>query len=252
MAEELRVENTIPEDKPVAIDYDSKAGEQGWVPLDQWTGDPAQWRPAKEFLDRGELFKKIEEQGRSLKEVRKALDDLARHHAKVKEVEYKRALEELKRQKKEALVEGNADEVVELDDKIEAVREAQRVPAPAVQAEPVVNPIFLAWKDKNPWYDHNIAMRGAADTIGNKLAENGMSPADILAEVERQIKKEFAHKFENPRRNAPGAVESSSAKGVAKKEEFVLTEEQRRVMRRLVSQKVMTEAEYIDQIKGVS
>ena len=51
--------------EPAQFDeYEQRASAEGWVPKEEWTGDPAQWRPAKEFLDRGELFKKIEEQVR--------------------------------------------------------------------------------------------------------------------------------------------------------------------------------------------
>ena len=79
---------------------EQKAMEAGWVPQDQWEGDPDQWRPAKEFVDRGELFKKIEDQNRTIKEFKRALDDLKGHHAKTRETEYARALQVLKSQKK--------------------------------------------------------------------------------------------------------------------------------------------------------
>jgi len=238
------------EGKPQFTEIELKAIDQGWRPQDEWDGDPADWRTAKEFVDRGELFKKIDTQNREIKEVKKAYDELARFHAKVKETEYKRALEDLKRQKKEALIEGDAAQVVEIDEAIDAVREQQRAVPPPVQVD-VVNPVFAAWKEKNGWYDSNVAMRGAADALGNKLAADGMSPVDILTEVERQIKKEFAHKFENPRRREAGTVEGTQPKGASKVDEFQLTAEERRVMRRLVDQKVMTEKEYIDQLKSV-
>lgn len=237
--------------EPQFTEIELKAIDQGWRPKDEWDGDPAEWRSAKEFVDRGELFKKIEDQNRTIKEFKKTLDDFARHHAKVREAEYKRAVEELKQQKKEALIEGDADAVVNIDEKLDLVREAQRVAPPPVQAPAEVNPVFQAWKERNSWYDSNRAMRGAADTIGNDLAERGMSPADILVEVERQIRKEFAHKFENPNRQRASAVEGTGPKGTSKKDDFVLTDEERRAMRRFVDQKVMTEAEYIAELKRV-
>ena len=75
---------------------EQRAMESGWVPQDQWEGDPDAWRPAKEYLDRGELFTKIETQNKTIKEMRRAMDDLRGHHAKVRETEYARALAELK------------------------------------------------------------------------------------------------------------------------------------------------------------
>ena len=39
--------------------YESEAREQGWKPKEEYEGDPEKWRPAKEFVERGELFGKI-------------------------------------------------------------------------------------------------------------------------------------------------------------------------------------------------
>ena len=30
-----------------------EARKQGWVPEDEWKGDPDKWRPAEEFVERG-------------------------------------------------------------------------------------------------------------------------------------------------------------------------------------------------------
>lgn len=243
------------EQKPTVTPIEEKAIEQGWKPQDQWEGNPEDWRPAKEFLDRGELFKKIDDQNRTIKEFKRTLDDFSRHHAKVKEAEYKHALEDLKKQKKEALVEGDADAVVDIDERIDLVKEAQRQPTPQPVQEPTVNPIFTAWVTRNTWYNNSEAMRSYADRIGNKLGASGMSASDILSEVEKEVKKEFAHKFTNTRRDGVSAVEGSVNRG-GKKDSFQLTDEERRVMRRFVgSVPGMTEEKYIadlKRIKGVS
>jgi len=68
--------------------YEDQAREQGWRPKEEYEGDPEKWRPAKEFVERGELFGKIDHMGKELKETRKALKMLQEHHSKVKETEY--------------------------------------------------------------------------------------------------------------------------------------------------------------------
>ena len=75
---------------------EQRALDQGWVPKDEWAGEPDDWRPAREFLDRGELFKKIDDQNRTIKDLKRAQADFAKHHEKVREIEFKRALESLK------------------------------------------------------------------------------------------------------------------------------------------------------------
>lgn len=250
MAEENQ-EQLNNENQPQFTAVEQKAMEQGWVPQDQWDGDPDQWRPAKEFLDRGELFKKIDDQSRTIKEVRKALDDLRKHNAKIAEVEYKRALDTLKQQKKDALLEGDADAVIEIDEKIDLVRDAQKeaTATPQETASEALHPAFSAWRERNGWYDNNRAMRAFADRVGAEAAASGMSVTDVLATVEREVKKEFAEKFVNPNRAKAPGVEGSTNKGSGKKETFELTALERQVMHRLVRAGALTEEEYISQIK---
>ena len=60
--------------------YDKQAREMGWRPKEEWEGEPEKWRDAKEFVERGELYGKIDSVGRELKETRKALKMLQEHH----------------------------------------------------------------------------------------------------------------------------------------------------------------------------
>lgn len=257
MAEEQNVQTEQTEQvenkEPVQLtEIEQRAADQGWRPKDEWDGDPEAWRPAKEFLDRGELFKKIDEQNRTIKEFRKTLEEFSKHHAKVRDAEYKRALEDLKAAKKEALIEQDADAVVEIDEKILAVREAQAQPVPKVDTPDVsqLNPVFVAWKDRNGWYETNEAMRAYADRIGNSL--QGMSPTELLSEVEKRVKKEFAHKFENPNRSRASAVEGTTTKGTQKKDSFVLSDEERRVAKKFVDKiPGYTMEQYIEELKKV-
>lgn len=233
---------------------EQKAAEQGWVPQEDWSGDPEQWRPAKEFLDRGELFKKIEDQNRTIKEFKKALEDLKGHHAKTRETEYKRALDTLKAQKMQALEDGDAKSVINIDDQIDLIKDEQRKLASQPQ-EPVVaelNPEFVAWTDRNKWYERDDNMKIFADALGQKLAAAGRSPSAVLAEVERQVREEFPHKFKNPNRDKPGSVEGSSSKGGKGGTDSVqLNDDERRVMQRFVRTGVMTEKQYLDELKRV-
>jgi len=232
-----------------------RAMDSGWVPQDQWEGDPDQWRPAKEFVDRGDLFKKIDDQNRTVKELKRALDDMKRHHGQVRETEYARALTTLKAQKQIALEEGNAAEVVNLDDKIDLVREEQKALKQDNSEQPQQDnspaPEFTNWVDRNKWYESNQPMRAYADALGRDLAYKGMQPSAVLKEVERLVKMEFPNKFTNPNRDKPGAVEGSSNKGGKSADNFALSDDERRVMQRFVRSGVMTEAEYVKDLKAV-
>lgn len=257
MAEENNVtpEGNTPaseDNKPQLTAAEQQAMEQGWVPQDEWDGDPEQWRPAKEFLDRGELFKKIEDQNRTIKEFKRALDDLKGHHAKTRETEYARAIHALKAQKIAALEEGDAAAVVKLDDQIDLVKDEQsKLKQAAREPQDEPNPEFTNWVDKNKWYETNQPMRAYADALGRDLAYKGLTPEEVLKEVERQVRDEFPQKFRNANRDKPGAVESSTNKGAKGNNDVSLSDEERRVMQRFVRTGVMTEKEYMAELKRI-
>lgn len=257
MSEELKQEGTEQaEQKQEQRQYtavEQRALEEGWVPQDEWAGDPDEWRPAKEFIDRGELFKKIEDQNRTIKQFKATLEAMGKHHAQVREVEYKRALETLKAQKKEALTEGDADAVIDIDEKIALVREEQRElkETPQVQAEPVGNPVLDRWQDKNAWYGSDKAMTAFTDALGRELHAKGLSLTDALSEIDKQVRTEFAHKFRNPNKDKPGMVESSSNRGGKNAEVFELSDEERQVMHKLVKSGILTKEKYIEDLKAI-
>jgi hypothetical protein len=92
-------------------------------------------------------------------------------------------------------------------------------------------------------------MRAYADQVGIEAGSKGMSPSDVLAEVEREVKKEFADKFTNPRRASAAAVEGSTNKGSGKRDSFQMSDEERRVMQRFVKSGALTEEQYIADLK---
>lgn len=257
MANELEIKQEQPVVEPSKVEpsaVELRAMEAGWVPEDEWDGDKSQWRPAKEFLDRGELFKKIDDQNRTVKELKRALDDMKRHHTTVRETEYARALSSLKDQKRAALEDGDAAKVVQLDDQIDLVRDEQtklKQTEPSSSQEEAPAPEFVSWVDRNKWYESSQPMRAYADALGRDLAYKGMPPGDVLKEVERLVKQEFPTKFKNPNRDKPGSVEGSSTKGGKTGGSFVLSDDERRVMQRFVRSGVMTEEQYVKDLKSV-
>jgi hypothetical protein len=233
-------------------DVEKQAMAQGWVPEDQYAGH-GKWRSAEDFLDRGELFAKIDENKRRYQALEQTTTDLKRHLERVRKTEYNRALETLRAERKAALAEGDAEAVVQAEDKIdnlksEFVQEQQQAAQQAQQALP--NPVFVAWAQRNTWYETDKAMKVYADQIGHELALQGYPPKAILDEVEKRTKKEFQHKFVNPNRAKATEVEGGGSRGSQPKETFKLTEEETRVMNRFVKAGVLTKEEYIADLKA--
>lgn len=254
IVEEVVVQETAPEAQPApevqANPYEEQAREQGWKPKEEYEGDPEKWRPAKEFVERGELFGKIDSMGKELKETRKALKMLQEHHSKVKETEYNNALRELKSLQKKHLEDGNSDgylETTELLTDLKAEQKAREVVSQAAPAQP--DPRFVAWVNENSWYQKDAEMREYADTVGLGYAQRtGKDPEEVLEYVTNQVKSRFKEKFVNPNRSKPSSVEGA-ATPAATKSSFELTEDERKVMNTFVRTGVMTKEEFIAEVK---
>lgn len=235
--------------------YEIDAREMGWRPKDEWEGDPEKWRDAKEFVERGELYGKIDTMGRELKETKKALRMLQEHHTKVKETEYKRAVEELKALQKKHLEEGNSDgyiETTELLTDLRAEQKAREVVAEVTPKQSGVDPRFIDWVQENSWYEKNQEMRDYADIIGQGYAAKhpGINPELVLKYVTKEVKSRFKDSFQNPNREKPTAVEGENNKSVGRgKSSFELTDDERKVMNTFIRQGILTKEEYIEQVK---
>ena len=199
--------------EPTAIEL--KARDAGWRPLDEFNGDPDEWVDAGEFVRRGPLFKALETKNKELKAIRETLAQFQDHHSKVQENAYKKALVDLKAKKKEALIEGDADLVVEIDEQLQDVKmeQAAKKQQPAQREPTEEHPEFVAFKQKNSWYETAYPMRRWADARGEELAREGRSPSDVLRTIEREVREEFPKRFENPNRSRPNSVESGTQRG---------------------------------------
>lgn len=235
---------------------EDRAREQGWRPKEEFDGEPSKWVSAETFVAKGELIDRIESLGKKLKDSEKTIKMLSEHHTKVKESEFKRAVEFLKSQKKAAYESGDVDRIIELDDKIAEVRDTQKAQKQqeAVNAEPETHPAFQSWVSENKWYEKNSEMRSDADAFGEAYARNNpdKTPTEVLEFVTRKIKKAYAEEFQNPNRNRPSGVEGGGGnRQGASRDSFTLTEEESRVMNTFVRNGVMTKEEYIKQVKAM-
>lgn len=239
---------------PEVSEVEQRAREQGWVPKEEWHGE-GKWRDAEAFLDRGELFGKIDSQNKELRSIRETLNQFKNHHKKVQETAYKKALSDLRAAKKDALIEGDPDKVIEVDEQIQEVREAQ------AQIEQSRNehvpqeehPVFANWREQNTWYDNTKKMRLWADARGLELGREGHSPLEVLKQISKEAKEEFPERFSNPNRSKPGAVESTSGRqGKSAADTYTPSEIERTMARKFVKQGLFkNEQEYYNELRSM-
>lgn len=199
----------------VSAEVIAKAEKMGWTPKDQFRGDPAKWRPADEFVERGEnmlpLVKaQVKRQEREIAELRAGMKELGEYHSKTEQRAYEKALNELRQQRAEAIAKGDGAAFDKVDSAIETLKEDIRGKT-TKQADSGVDPAFEEWLGRNAWAnDPKLQAYGSA--VAEELRANGekATGTDLLDLVTKQIKKDFPEKFENPRRNAAPSVEGGA------------------------------------------
>lgn len=176
--------------------YEQEARDMGWVPLDEWNGDPDNHRSAEDFVRRGEeILPIVNAQNKDLRENNKALEDrlakmqgdvdmiakVAQQQVKDAEqagydkakVKYEEKLEALQKKKFEAVQEGDLETFQQAEGEI-ANLQPPTAPAansepksndgqPAVAGTPPSNPAFDAWHKENSWYINDPANPGEGD-----------------------------------------------------------------------------------------
>jgi len=257
MTEEVKTEE-VATTEVADVTTEDRAREQGWLPESEYDGDKSKWVSAETFLAKGELIAKIESIGKELKNTKKAMHMLQDHHAKVKEAEFTRAVNYLKQQKKQAYESGDVDKIIEIDEQISSVKETQKqqaiVLAQQERNEPEVHPNFIAWAEKNSWYNTDMELREASDAIGlaHAKANPNKSPEEILDYVSRKIKSSYPEKFSNPNRDKSSSVEGAGSSARTKKvADFDMSEDEVKVMNTFVRQGIMTKDEYMKELKSI-
>lgn len=252
MEQEVKTENTEQTQERQYTAIELEAIDQGWIPKEEFDGDPDKFIDAPEFVRRGELFRKIESQSRELKQVRQAIEALKVHNSKVEEAAYQRALKSLQEARKQAFLDGEHDKAFAIEEQIENVKaEKEQIAKTVPQVEDTAyTQQFQEWVARNSWYETDELMRGAADTLGVKLHNEGLSPEEVLRRVEATIRKRFASEFRKPAADRENAVEASSRSGGKSSERFTMSDDERQIMKSIVATGVMTEKEYIEQLKA--
>jgi hypothetical protein len=210
-------------------DAEDKALRMGWVPKDQFKGDPEKWTDAETFIKRGEEFlpflkannRKLETANNKLaKEVetlKATMQEFGEFHSKTAKREYERAMADIEaRQEAAASRRGSGGRQATTKEAIELTAEVKAKGEPKADEAPSGPP--PEWLEENGWFETDRVMKAAAIEIAQELADTGASKEKQLREVAKRIREEFPHKFENPRRREPAAVEGGGARrgGVAK------------------------------------
>lgn len=220
-------------------EVEARARTMGWLPKDQFKGKPESWRPAEEYISKGEEIlpmlrannKKLSEEvahlqtelqttkqllqttTESIDELKKFNTDIAQNNAKAKKAQLLAAI-------KEAKTEGDTDREVQLTDQLSELNITLRESAtkPVVKTIPTLEQPTLSgdakqWLADNQWFGSDKRRTGFAFGVAEELKAKGYKAGSI--EFYEEIGKAVDEQFGDQRRRAEPKVGSTNGGSAA-------------------------------------
>jgi hypothetical protein len=265
MSEENQVESN---DVVVNEAAETEAKQFGWVPQEEFKGNPEEWKDAETFLKRGKeingfLRKDLEKIQRTLSakdaelaEIRQTMEEFRKYHNETEARAYARALNELKQEKITAIEQGDGVRVVEIDEEMNTLKEAQQsvkvVAKEEKKTEADYNAEYVAWAKNNLWFNTDPELQQLALLVGQEInaTEPNLKGTDFYNEVTKRVKETAPDKFQNPARSnsAVGSSSDGRSPGTKKKKGYSdLPPEAKAACDKFVKQKLMTQEQYVSE-----
>jgi hypothetical protein len=221
---DLKDEETNPPEGHIAPEppedsWEQRAEEMGWVPEEDWKGDPELWTPAREFVKFGEvleankrLHSKIDHMENQFSN---RLDNLQQFHEHKLKAERAR----LTADRDAAAEEADMEAYKRANDGLEALDKKPENLKPANPMENIVNhPSTQAFIQKNPW----IKGQDPKGVYGQKiftdwLTQNINNPNAILEDGLKFVEDEVSKSFPPRNKNRERTNQMGERKGGPKK-----------------------------------
>jgi len=192
---------------------EEKAAKMGWTDKASFKGDPEKWRPAEEFIERGEtmmpiLKAQVKRQDREIAELKQSMKQFGEYHTKTEARAYENALNTLRQQRAEAIAAGDGATFDKVDEAIGVLRKDMGERQAPQQKSGDDDPVYKEWESRNKWVQDPV-MYNQSMAAAKFLREMGDTSKDdeFLDKVKEEVRKRNPDKFENPRRSAVASVE---------------------------------------------
>ena len=206
-------DNSPPEPNAADLAIEARAREMGWHPLAEYRGPPGKWKPAADFIARGEnILPIVRDQNRRLTErvgklegeitslrstaseqlqIIKELRDMGQ---RANQAGYDRAMGEIKAKQRQAVESGDTkayDQLVEQAEALEGSRsrtngthapptEQPSAPVPAKPAAPQLSGPTVAFIEDNPWFRNNKLLSDTMVAFHSEvLNERGLAQTNL-------------------------------------------------------------------------
>ncbi len=258
---EAQVVPNTSEQAPETSEIEKQARALGWKSKEERIAEGKNnyhFVEADEYIRRQPLFERIDRQGKELRDLKSMNQQIAQHLSSLREEAYQQAARDLEAKRIEAINEGDSNKALSLERQAKDIETRKQhdplVQQPKTEPEaPSVHPEALSFQEKNAyWYNTNTAenrrMMEAAMLADRQLAEQAaeqglvLNPKEHLKMVEESVRRNFPHRFEATKQEAPKKEASSipstpmvgistSSKDGAKSSSLIgrLTAEQRKI-----------------------
>jgi len=226
------------DDLEVNVEVEKNARHFGWVSKDEFRGNESDWVDAETFEKRGKEINPIlrannerlkkelegtrEKHDKEIAELRAATEEFKTFQKDSFERKQKQLQDELlslKDQRKEAIREGDADLVVELEDRIEEAKEeaSKKLEVREVEKAPEVqqlDPSLTEWIEGNKWFGTDIESTEIVNGLGASIRRQfpTLKGKDFLNKLDERIEDVLPKLRGNPNQER-SAVDSSTTRG---------------------------------------
>lgn len=231
MAEDTTTQTPTPEQA------EAQARKQGWKPKEEFAGNPADWVDASEFLERGRTWAPItaaknRELEKTLREMQKLFKEQMtlnhnrgvtvrrQHEDNIKTLQNRIASLEAQIQK--AATENDGAGMVQAHSALRKAETALHESETQIaEVDRESQRIADQWKAVHTWYGDDQDATEYADFVGQRAANAGKTPIEILDEIDAKVKKKYPELYEETdvEEEVKPVTSKTTRRSVSKKDE---------------------------------
>lgn len=218
--EEIEHEEELEQPNPKTAEDIARAS--GWKPLEEWEGDPSEWRSAEVFNERGEWIKRHKAQEQRLNELEDTFAKRLENVQKLHKVQLEAQKAELIRKRDDAIDLADRDAALgyqkELDNLNGKEVDFDNTPVKSASSE---EQVINNWNAANPWVMGGSAKAAYAKQQFGIYSQRGMPAQQAIAAMEADLAREFPDV--NPNRERQPTPEKGTPPGRRGRQRVKLT-----------------------------
>lgn len=195
---------------------EEQARADGWVPLDEFKGNPDNWADAKEFVRVGKIIKGRDEKANKLEKEIKELKNITKSMLstmqKAEQVAYDKAARDLEHRLLRAKEIGDVEEALDVSQKQQQLMEQVKVQHAQQQVSIKDSEEFQEFYPQNKWVTGTDRMHKAMQKVATELSNEYAAKhpnadlKDELSFIHAEIRKEFPEQFKSELRESSKAA----------------------------------------------